>query len=227
MSSRTPGAAAYNGAQTTDGARGGAGKGGPGRCAAGQWGWGRAAAAPAAGWSLNRLQHAGCRRPQSNPAREQKPNSPSTLIHPLLPGLATRQPGSRIRVRLTAGVGARASCALGYTCTHGYTHTHTLRLTRGSVPVSACKGHRCAMPVPRAHWLSSLECKPTSERRGVFALLAELSIRSWGTGSLRQGSDKERPESELGGLALALPRRGAESWARWEPSQEFACPPTL
>lgn len=145
------------------------------------------------------MQHARCRRPQSNPAREQKPNSPSTPIHPLLPGLATRQPGSRIRVRLTAGVGARASCALGYTCTHGYTHTHTLRLTRGSVPVSACKGHRCAMPVPRAHWLSSLVCKPTSERRGVFALLAELSIRSCGTGSLRQGSDTERPKSELGG----------------------------
>lgn len=119
-------------------------------------------ASPAAGWSLNRLLHAGCRRPQSNPAREQKPNSLSTPIHPPLPGLATRQPGSRIRVRPTAGVGTRASCGLGYTCTHGYTHTHTLRLTRGSVSVSACKGRRCAMPVPRAHWLSSLERKPTS-----------------------------------------------------------------
>lgn len=40
VSSRTPGAAAYNGAQTTDGARGGAGRGGPGRCAAGESGWG-------------------------------------------------------------------------------------------------------------------------------------------------------------------------------------------
>lgn len=146
-----------------------AGRGGEARagqvCSGGMgvgWGWGRAAAAPAAGWSLNRLQHAGCRRPQSNPAREQKPNSLSTPIHPPLPGLATRQPGSRIRLRPTAGVGTRASCGLGYTCTHGYTHTHTLRLTRGSVSVSACKGRRCAMPVLRAHWLSSLERKPTS-----------------------------------------------------------------
>lgn len=40
VSSRTPGAAAYNGSQTTDGSRGGAGRRGLGRCAAGEWGWG-------------------------------------------------------------------------------------------------------------------------------------------------------------------------------------------
>ena len=219
MSSRTPGAAAYNCAQTTDGARGGAGRGGEGagRCAGqGAGEGGRATAAPAAPLSS---QWTAARWLQAPPSAAPRIVTEFSE-HPrprARPRASRARPSPCARSSRWAGVRASASYALGYTCTHGHTHTHTHThahaglwasecLQRSQVWRCQCREHNGFLP-----WHAR-----APQREAAIGLSAELTIRSHGAGRSDRAATQRAPNRscEARSLALALPRGGAKSWVR-------------
>lgn len=174
MSSRTPGTAAYNGAQTTDGGREGRGAG---RCA-GQTrrrsARRRLLAECIATRRLQRLPPA----PRTMTDFSSRPPPPAGLGH------APAGPADHCAV---AGLARPSRCAgapgLGQcaepepACARARTHARTLtcfrsRGARGQGVLEKVTG--VVSPAPRAQGLSLLAQRPTSERRG-FGVTSSIS----------------------------------------------------